>query len=331
MPPSGRRFSTRGVQILPFRRRRPDHGPPLLLRPAVPDGPARLRRAAPAAIAAQHRDSRMPRTPEQTFQPLVDAELARPGITAGRMFGSPVLKVGGKVYAMLVKGAPRGEAPQGPVRVNNCAPLVACCPAWLTHSWKPSSRRGDAPVSTTTVWSSKEHHSCSIRSDRSRGHSAGFRVPPVQLLLEDLGVMTGEPRGELVLVFHLDQAHGVLLVDLGQGEGARGPAGIGGVDPIDERAVCTEGSGRSVEHDRRTGVILCTSTEPLVHAARAWYSWISPPRISRRVIVSGRAGPGPGIGRRPTSCGARRPSPRCGRCELWCAAYTRNTSTRCLR
>jgi hypothetical protein len=46
----------------------------------------------------------MPRRPEETFQPLIDAELARPGITAGRMFGSPVLKVGGKVYAMLVKG-----------------------------------------------------------------------------------------------------------------------------------------------------------------------------------------------------------------------------------
>ena len=46
----------------------------------------------------------MPRTPEETFQPLIDAELARPGITAGKMFGSPVLKVGGKVYAMLVKG-----------------------------------------------------------------------------------------------------------------------------------------------------------------------------------------------------------------------------------
>ena len=46
----------------------------------------------------------MPRTPEEAFQPLIDTELVRPGITAGRMFGSPVLKVGGKVYAMLVKG-----------------------------------------------------------------------------------------------------------------------------------------------------------------------------------------------------------------------------------
>ena len=31
-------------------------------------------------------------------------QLNRPGITVGRMFGSPVLKVAGKVFATLVKG-----------------------------------------------------------------------------------------------------------------------------------------------------------------------------------------------------------------------------------
>ncbi len=47
--------------------------------------------------------------------------------------------------------------------------------------------------------------------------------------------MAGEPPGELRLVFDLDQLDGVLLVDLGQGEGMRRGGGIGGVDPIDER------------------------------------------------------------------------------------------------
>jgi hypothetical protein len=32
-------------------------------------------------------------------------------------------------------------------------------------------------------------------------------------------MVTGEPGGELVLVFDLDQVDGVLLVHLGQGEG----------------------------------------------------------------------------------------------------------------
>jgi len=44
------------------------------------------------------------RTPEEFFQGLVEAQLGRPGISVGRMFGPPVLKVTGKVFAMLVKG-----------------------------------------------------------------------------------------------------------------------------------------------------------------------------------------------------------------------------------
>ena len=72
-------------------------------------------------------------------------------------------------------------------------------------------------MSTTTVWSSNEHHSCSVLSDRSRGQSPGS-APPFQLLFEEFVVVTGKPPGELVLVFHLDQVHGVLLVDLGQGQ-----------------------------------------------------------------------------------------------------------------
>src|SRR5918996_3577461 len=45
------------------------------------------------------------------------------------------------------------------------------------------------------------------------------RVPAVQLFFEQLLMMMGKPPGELVLVFDLNQVHGVLLVDLGQGEG----------------------------------------------------------------------------------------------------------------
>jgi TfoX/Sxy family transcriptional regulator of competence genes len=44
------------------------------------------------------------RTPEELFQGLVEAQLGRPGTSVGRMFGSPILKVAGKVFAMLVKG-----------------------------------------------------------------------------------------------------------------------------------------------------------------------------------------------------------------------------------
>ena len=46
----------------------------------------------------------MSRTPEAIFQRLVEAEVGRPSVSVGRMFGSPVLKVEGKVFAMLVKG-----------------------------------------------------------------------------------------------------------------------------------------------------------------------------------------------------------------------------------
>ena len=55
---------------------------------------------------------------------------------------------------------------------------VACCPARHIHSSNSSSASGDAPVSTTTVWSSNEHYSLSILSDRSRGHSAGSVYHP---------------------------------------------------------------------------------------------------------------------------------------------------------
>lgn len=34
-------------------------------------------------------------------------------------------------------------------------------------------------MSTTTVWSSNEHHSLSILTDRSRGHSAGSVYHPI--------------------------------------------------------------------------------------------------------------------------------------------------------
>jgi len=46
------------------------------------------------------------------------------------------------------------------------------------HSWNSSSSSGDSPRSTTTVWSSNEHHSLSLLSDRSRGHSAGSVYHP---------------------------------------------------------------------------------------------------------------------------------------------------------
>jgi hypothetical protein len=46
------------------------------------------------------------------------------------------------------------------------------------HSWNSSSSSGDSPLSTTTVWSSNEHHSLSLLSDRSRGHSAGSVYHP---------------------------------------------------------------------------------------------------------------------------------------------------------
>lgn len=46
----------------------------------------------------------MSKTPEAVFQRLVEAQVGRPLISVGRMFGAPVLKVQGKVFAMLVKG-----------------------------------------------------------------------------------------------------------------------------------------------------------------------------------------------------------------------------------
>ena len=55
----------------------------------------------------------------------------------------------------------------------------SCTLPSTVHSSVSSSSSGDTPVSTTTVWSSNEHHSCSIRSDRSRGQSAGSVYQPL--------------------------------------------------------------------------------------------------------------------------------------------------------
>jgi len=75
-----------------------------------------------------------------------------------------------------------------------------------------------------------------------------IRVPPSQLFLEELPVMTAKPSGELVLIFDLDQVHGVLSVDLGQGEGVRGGGGIGRIDPIDEGLLVPQNQGCPLEH-----------------------------------------------------------------------------------
>ncbi len=54
----------------------------------------------------------------------------------------------------------------------------ACVLPSTAHSSNSSASSGDSPVSTTTVWSSNEHHSCNILSDRSRGHSFGSVYHP---------------------------------------------------------------------------------------------------------------------------------------------------------
>jgi len=43
-------------------------------------------------------------TPEQSFQSVVEPLLDDPAVAQSKMFGSPAVKVGGKVFAMLVKG-----------------------------------------------------------------------------------------------------------------------------------------------------------------------------------------------------------------------------------
>lgn len=46
----------------------------------------------------------MPRTPEQLWKPIAEAELARPRVTGGTGFGrSEGLRISGRIYAMLVR------------------------------------------------------------------------------------------------------------------------------------------------------------------------------------------------------------------------------------
>ena len=47
----------------------------------------------------------MARSPEQLWQPIAEAELARGGVSAGTGFGrNEGLRIGGKIFAMLVRG-----------------------------------------------------------------------------------------------------------------------------------------------------------------------------------------------------------------------------------
>ena len=41
----------------------------------------------------------MVRTPEKRFERVIEGQVARPEVSVGRMFGSPVLKVGGRVLS----------------------------------------------------------------------------------------------------------------------------------------------------------------------------------------------------------------------------------------
>ncbi len=49
------------------------------------------------------------------FASVLDVLLRKPGVTQSRMFGSPGLKVGGKVFVMLVKGGLVAKLPKARV------------------------------------------------------------------------------------------------------------------------------------------------------------------------------------------------------------------------
>src|SRR5918996_1928852 len=67
--------------------------------------------------------------------------------------------------------------------------------------------------------------------------------------------MTSKPAGEPVLIFDINQVHGVLLVDLVQAKGMRRRGGIGGVDPFDEGLLVAKDQGCAIEHDRCAVII----------------------------------------------------------------------------
>ena len=75
--------------------------------------------------------------------------------------------------------------------------------------------------------------------------------------------MTGEPVGQAAFVLDLHLVHGVLLVDLFQGQGVRRSGGIGGVDPVDERLLIPKYQGRPIEHDPTwlRGAVMAASQE----------------------------------------------------------------------